>query len=155
MKTFLKTTVALLTFALVSGCAETMPKQKTEQPEQVIMQDILKETKMEEQNQQQDAVGIVIEIGKTSVIPFIQLLGKPQSEHMVSEERGQIAWVTQRLLTGKKDEKPVVVVLPASDPRVGSLPMQILAIQANKVDGVWMVEGLKLGPVEKKEEPAK
>lgn len=155
MKTFLKTTVALLTFALVSGCAETMPKQKTEQPEQVIMQDILKETKMEEHNQQQDAVGIVIEIGKTSVIPFIQLLGKPQSEHMESEERGQIAWVTQRLLTGKKDEKPVVVVLPASDPRVGSLPMQILAIQANKVDGVWMVEGLKLGPVEKKEEPAK
>lgn len=120
---------------------------------QSVTNQIIKEQNMQEQTApQKDALGVAIEIGKTTVIPFIQLLGKPQAENLLAEDRAQIAWVTNRLMSGKKGETPVVVIFPPDDPRVASISMQILAIQAKKVEGVWMVEGLKLGPAEPKPE---
>ena len=129
-----------------------MPTQPADALQSVINQ-IIKEQNMQEQTApQKDALGVAIEIGKTTVIPFIQLLGKPQAENLLAEDRAQIAWVTNRLMSGKKGETPVVVIVPPDDPCVASISMQILAIQAKKVEGVWMVEELKLGLAEPKPE---
>lgn len=150
MKSILSRTVALIVVAVLGGCAETLPTQPEDAPQSVTNQ--IKEQNMQEQTApQRDALGVAIEIGKTTVIPFVQLLGKPQVENMLAEDRAQIAWVTNRLMSGKKGDTPVVI-FPPDDSRVASISMQILAIQAKKVEGVWMVEGLKLGPAEPKPE---
>lgn len=152
MKSILNRAAAVIAVAVLGGCAETMLPQPADALQSVTNQ-IIKEQNMQEQTApQKDALGVAIEIGKTTVIPFIQLLGKPQAENLLAEDRAQIAWATNRLMSGKKGETPVVVIFPPDDPRVASISMQILAIQAKKVEGVWMVEGLKLGPAEPKPE---
>ena len=151
LKSFLSRAAAVIAVAVLGGCAETLPTQPADAPQSVTNQ--IKELNMQEQTAtQKDALGVAIEIGKTTVIPFIQLLGKPHVENMLAEDRAQIAWVTNRLMSGKKGETPVVVIFPPDDPRLASVSMQILAIQAKKVEGVWMVEGLKFGPAEPKPE---
>lgn len=73
MKSILNRAAAVIAVAVLGGCAETMPTQPADALQSVTNQ-IIKEQNMQEQTApQKDALGVAIEIGKTTVIPFIEM----------------------------------------------------------------------------------
>lgn len=140
MKKIVMTAMAVAIGTSLVGCSETLHKKQEQQP------DVVNSSK-QQQDIQHQLVAIAVEQGKTNVAPFVQVLGQPQSEKLISKELVQVAWVSNRLLTAKQGETPVIVILPANDPRLEKMPKRGLIIQAKKVNYEWFVDALHLGPL--------
>lgn len=137
MRKFFLSAIATIIGTSLVGCSETLHTKQAQTPT----------VDTSSQAQQGQLVAIALEQGKTNVLPFVQLLGQPLSEKIIKEDLVQVAWITNRLLTGKQGETPVIVILPVNDPRLEKLPQRGLILQAKKVKDIWVVDALQLGPI--------
>ena len=147
MRKFFLSAIATIIGTSLVGCSETLHTKQAQTPTPTV------DTSSQAQAQQGQLVAIALEQGKTNVLPFVQLLGQPQSEKIIKEDLVQVAWITNRLLTGKQGETPVIVILPVNDPRLEKLPQRGLILQAKKVKDIWVVDALQLGPINQEVTP--
>ncbi len=126
---------------MIAGCGPTMPvKADAEQAPQepaVVMP--------------QGPVGIPVKVGETSIKPFLVTLGTPAKEAKLADDHVLVAYLTNRIGVAKQGETPVIVVLPADDPRLPELAPKALILDLKKVEDDWLVQGLRLGDPEEAE----
>ena len=142
MKKTLLTVLGLGT-ALLVGCGQTLPVKSSDQ--------IATSEPVEQEAQsykQTEPLGIPIEIHKTSVKPFLALLGNPAREAKVAEDHVVVMFITNRAFVGKQDDKQLLIVMPEDDSRVAKLDKRALYLDLKKVEDDWVVDGLSLRPLE-------
>ena len=99
----------------------------------------------------QGPVGIPVKVGETSIKPFLVTLGTPAKEAKLADDHVLVAYLTNRIGVAKQGGTPVIVVLPADDPRLPELAPKALILDVKKVEDDWLVQGLRLGDPEEAE----
>lgn len=125
----------MMSIALLTGCAESLPKAKApDEPMQAQMP-----------VKQSEPMGIPIELEKTSIRPFIALLGNPIQQAKNGEDHVVVMYVSNRLAQGRQDNVPMIVVLPEDDKRILTWTQKILLLELKKTENDWVVVGIRMG----------
>lgn len=128
---------------MLVGCGQTLPVKSSDQVEASAPVEQKAQT-----YKQTEPLGIPIEIHKTSVKPFLALLGNPAREAKVAEDHVVVMFITNRAFVGKQDDKQLLIVMPEDDSRVAQLDKRALYLDLKKVEDDWVVDGLSLRPLE-------
>ena len=126
---------ALMSMALMTGCAESLPKNKA--PAEA--------TQAQVPMKQSEPMGIPIELEKTSIRPFIALLGNPIQQAKNGDDHVVVMYVSNRLAQGRQNNVPMVVVLPEDDKRILTWTQKILLLDLKKTENDWVVVGIRMG----------
>ncbi len=131
-----------VTLALV-GCSQVPVTQSELEADQGTE---IATTSEEKAQPAKGLMGIRLEVGKTRIQPFLELLGEPLKVARVDERTVVLLYQSNRLLSGKQNDTPLLIVLPENDSRADSLPSQTLLLEFHQKEQAWVLEGLRMQP---------